>query len=62
MISNGLFSALIMAQERGEITKNRVFQMDEEQQQILKTVTKDPKKDIVIAGKKYLSPNLSFFE
>ena len=49
--STGLYSALILSEERGSITAGKLFQLDHEQKDFLREITQDDtKKDIFIFG------------
>ena len=55
--STGLYSALIISEERGSITAGKLFQLDHEQKDFLREITQDDtKKDIFIFGE-YININ-----
>ena len=50
--TSGLYSALNLSEERGIITSGKLFQLDKEQQELLRIVSNDPMiKDVIIFGK-----------
>ena len=53
LCARGLFSVLAMKKERSDLTIDRVFELDKEQQKYLKMLVDDPMtiKDLIIAGK-----------
>ena len=51
MRSCGLLSAIALKKDRGEITKGQVYQLNDDQKEILDTVTKEEKKDVILSGK-----------
>ena len=52
MKASGLYSALLVAAERGDISCGKVFKLDPEQQAFLKKITENPKiKVVVLTGK-----------
>ena len=56
LCARGLFSVLAMKKERSDLTIDRVFELDKEQQKYLKMLVDDPLtiKDLIIAGKYHL--------
>ena len=56
LCARGLFSVLAMKKERSDLTIDRVFELDKEQQKYLKMLVDDPMtiKDLIIAGKYHL--------
>ena len=49
--SGGIYSKLILTQDRREITFGKCFSLDKEQQEIIKLVTSSDYKDFILAGK-----------
>ena len=56
LCARGLFSVLALKKERSDLTIDRVFELDKEQQKYLKMLVDDPLtiKDLIIAGKYHL--------
>ena len=54
--AHGLYAVLILKKERSDLTLERVFKLDKEQEEYLKMVVDDSgnKKDLIIAGKYFL--------
>ena len=51
MRSSGLFAAICMATDRGEITCGKLFELDPEQQDMLNTIVNDLNiKDVILSG------------
>ena len=56
LCARGLFAVLALKKERSDLTIERVFELDKEQQKYLKMLVDDPMsiKDLIIAGKYHL--------
>ena len=52
--AHGLYAVLNLKKERSDLTIERVFKLDEEQEDYLKMVVEDETKDLIIAGKYFL--------
>ena len=48
--SIGIFSALRVSKERGDLTMEKLFGLNDEQKDFLKFVANNDKKDIIVAG------------
>ena len=56
LCARGLFAVLALKKERSDLTIERVFELDKEQQKYLKMLVDDPMtiKDLVIGGKYHI--------
>ena len=48
--SIGIFSVLHVSKERGDITMENLFELNEDQKKFLKCIAEDDRKDIIVAG------------
>ena len=62
MRSCGLLSAIAIKKDQGEITKGKVYQLNDDQKETLDTVTKEEKKDVILSGKHAILTNLKSHE
>ena len=61
--STGLLSALNLLEERGQITIEKLFKLDDGQKDLLRSVINNPTiKDVIIFGKNFISTSITLFE